>query len=397
MAAPLFRPPGDLTDFDGIPHQREAWDATMTTFFLQAIQRAEQEVGAGKAQIFDAVHALPQPSLTEATIIWNGFPKTLLDGNTHEQALQLAEQLLSFRLGGRTVQARPQDEYLEWHATRDTSGRITAVDFTCEGPEYWTALAHGYPDSVQPGAGAPPAKGDLDAVVELYRKFVSPSVQKQDLLHNGSYDPYNAWNTQQGAMHLTHPSNSLQAEVFLAGDASVLREKNGQLIEDDDELIRCAQYGVPTRSSDPTIGGSVNGLARTGALVSLAEPVGLYIDSLDTTGWTRPDGSPVGDYWTILRGSPTAVVRARYEVPASEGFAVGDIQIGGEPIALPGQVAEAISMKLTGVAGEQGQHAAPPVPCVSGVQPLVAPAIISGAPVEMLFQHSRAHRHEVVV
>jgi hypothetical protein len=49
--------------------------------------------------------------------------------------------------------------------------------------------------------------------------------------------------------------------------------------------------------------------------------VGLYIDSLDTTGWTRPDGSPVGDYWTILRGSPTAVVRARYEVPASEGFA----------------------------------------------------------------------------
>ena len=94
-------------------------------------------------------------------------------------------------------------------------------------------------------------------------------------------------------------------------------------------------------------------------------PVGLYIDSLDTTGWSKPDGSPVGNYWHVLRGDSSAgIVRARYEVPPSEGFIVSDIKIGGEPIEFAGQIAEHITMKLTGVAAETGQHHADPVGCV---------------------------------
>ncbi|HEY7075814.1 MAG TPA: hypothetical protein VH418_10605 [Solirubrobacteraceae bacterium] len=375
MAAVKFHPPANLSDMDGIAHAAQAWDLTMRTMFREGVRRVTGVVGRGHSQFFDYLDHPPHGALQEATVTWNGFPKTLYVHHTEEQALAQAEMLAQFQDdSGRVVSFRQQDEYLEWYATHDAGGRITAVDFTCEGPEYWMALAHGYPASVQPGRSAPPAHGSLDLVLALYRQHVSPDVQLADLLVDGVYDPYNAWNTVRGAMHLTHPSNNLTAEVFLAADATVIRESHGQVLEDDDDLIRCAQYGEPTRASDPAIGGRVNALARAGALVSLRDPVGLYIDGLDDTGWTKPDGSPVGDYWTIVRGEQDAVVRARYEVPAAEGFAVGDIRIGGEPIRYAGQIAEHITMKLTGVAAELGQHAAAPVGCVGGAAPAPAPA-----------------------
>jgi hypothetical protein len=359
-----FQPPANLTDFDPLPHQRDAWHVSMATFFRQAIARTEQLLGKGNSQLYDPTRTSLSGAVAEQVITWAGFPKTLYEGRTKQQAWQAAEQLVSFKANGRTAKARPQDEYLEWHTTRDPHGRITAVDFTCEGPEYWAALAHGYPDSIRPGHGAPAAKGDLNAVVALYQQYVSPEVKREDLLLHGRYDPWNRWNTELGAMHLTHPSNSLSAEVYLAGDATVLREKNGQVLTDDDDLIACALYGVATRASDPRIGGAVNALARTAALISLKNPVGLYIDGLDTTGWTKPDGqTPVGNYWTILRGNPNAIVRARFEVPKSEGFVVSDILIGGEPITYAGQIAEHITVKLTGLAGEAGKHQHPAVGC----------------------------------
>jgi hypothetical protein len=385
-----FHPPGGLTDFDGISHQRDAWHVAMATFFAEAIARTEVHVGRGRSQLFDPTKTHPGGPVAEQTITWNGFPKALLaQAGSWEEALRAAEQLISFTQDGRVVKVRPQDEYLEWHVMRDAAGRIVAVDFTCEGPEYWAALAHGYPDSVSPRSGAPAAKGDMQVVLALYHRYVSPAVKLEELVHAGHYDPVNQWNTQRGAMHLTHPSNSLQAEVFLAGDATVLRERDSQVLEDDDELIRCAQYGEPARASDPTIGGGVNALVRAGALVSLRDPVGLYIDSLDTTGWTKPDGlTPVGDYWKVLRGQPDAIVRARYEVPPSEGFSVSEILIGGEPIAFAGQIAERITMKLTGIAAEQGQHRAAPVACEAPVQQMVG---AGSEHAELVHVHVRSH------
>ena len=64
----------------------------------------------------------------------------------------------------------------------------------------------------------------------------------------------------------------------------------------------------------------------------------------DDTGWTKPDGTPVGDYWRSIRGAPGAALRVVYEVPRREGFAVGDIRIGGRPITIGGQLAEHVVM-----------------------------------------------------
>jgi hypothetical protein len=240
MPSEPFHPPANLPDMDAIPHARDAWDVAMRTFFRQGVQRATRWVGRGHSQFVDYLAHPPRPPVDEATITWNGFPKSLYVGRSRERAWERAETPAQFVDGGRTVSVRLQGEYLEWHATQDANRRIVAVDFTCEGPEYWMALAHGYPTSIRPGHSAPPAEGSLDPVLALYRQHVSPNVQRADLLHEGRYDPDNVWNTERGAMHLTHPSNALQAEVFLAADASVLRQSRGQVIEDDDE-IACAQ------------------------------------------------------------------------------------------------------------------------------------------------------------
>ena len=71
----------------------------------------------------------------------------------------------------------------------------------------------------------------------------------------------------------------------------------------------------------------------------------------DDTGWEEPDGTPVGDYWRVIRGAPGAALRVEYEVPAAEGYAVGDIRIGGRPITTGGQLAEHVVMSAHGVAG----------------------------------------------
>jgi hypothetical protein len=88
-------------------------------------------------------------------------------------------------------------------------------------------------------------------------------------------------------------------------------------------------------------------LRRSGFDITVHDPVGLYIDGWDDTGWTKPDGTPVGDYWTITRGRPGAVLRLEYEVPPEEGFQVGDIRIGGRPVMHGGQLAEHMTSSLT--------------------------------------------------
>src|SRR4051794_21094905 len=172
MPSEPFHPPANLPDMDAIPYGRDAWDVAMRTFFRQGVQRATRWVGRGNSQFVDYLAHPPQGALDDATITWNGFPKSLYVGRSQEQAWERAEAPARFDDGGRTVLARLQDEYLEWHSAYDANGRIASVDFTCEGPEYWMALAHGYPTSIRPGRTAPRAEGSLDVVLALYRQHV---------------------------------------------------------------------------------------------------------------------------------------------------------------------------------------------------------------------------------
>jgi hypothetical protein len=133
------------------------------------------------------------------------------------------------------------------------------------------------------------------------------------------------------------------------------------ILTDPHDLIVCGGYGQAERHSDPTIGAEVNALARANADITLANPVGIYFAGLSTAGWATPDQSEPASYWTITRGAPQKPVRAVYEVPAARGFTVSDIKINGKEIRYGAQIADFITMKLTGVATRIGNANYPPI------------------------------------
>jgi hypothetical protein len=380
-----FDSPAGLTDFDTILDQRRAWDEFIDLSFQRNIESVEADVGSGKSQYYNAKVTSTDPPVATDVIRWKGFPLVIAakhPGNK-KAAWTEADQLKTS--GG--IQFRPQDEYLEWFVARNSQGKITRITFSCEGPEYWESMAEGYPQEFtlplsQGGLGGTKhtnAQGDKQKLLALYQQYVSPTVQLADLLdNNGHYNRWNKWNTTNGIMHLTHPANTLGAEINIAAQATILREKNGQVITDPDALIRCSMYGVPQRASDPHIGDEVNKLARGGYALTLLNPVALYIDGApETLGWVTPDGTPASQFWTAVRGETGMTVRAVYEVPAANCYTVSDIKIGGLPIEFGGQIAEHISVKLTGIACRQGSFDNAALSCPGAVAPLVLGA---GAP-----------------
>lgn len=345
-AAPLlkkFSPPGLLTDLT-TPVALAGWSETISRYFDSAEARVDAFLHGQPRQFFNPTRdVIDAPDSAELPILWQGFPKSIERryGANTLKAWRAAEKIA----GTHVARYQYQDEYLEWHVTRDSHTRkIVRVDFTCEGPEYWQFLA----------------ETDPELVVALYQRHVSPKVKKSDLFTNDHYNPLNAWNVAHGAMHLIQPANSLSAEIFLAADATIVRhDAQGHPITDANALIECAGYGAPERASDPHIGDLVNGLSRQGYSVTLKDPIGLYMDSLDVSNWRKPDGTPVGDYFRTTRGAKGHTVRAVYEVPAGETsagkpFVVGDIEIGGEKIRYGGQIAKHITMRLTGLAVGKG-------------------------------------------
>ena len=371
-----FDPPAFLPDFNAIPGQLDAWHRAMSGWF-DVVVAAEQRVIGAMPQYYNAAVFDPGGALVEQAVTWNAFPKELLRRFGRARALELADApwpIERYRApapdptstaGMSGVMYRPQEEYCEWHVTRDPdTGRIRRVTFSSEPPEFWQALF-----GIVPGDGDTVPDmlfpGDKDLLIERYRELVSPDVRPEDLvaandikdatgftwINKGQYNFYNKWNTTHGIVHLCSPPNSLVAEVQLGGDGSVLRtDPGGRLLVEPDALIAYAGYGGPNRNSDPTIGAAVNALARLGAYVTLRNPVGLYMDHIDLTGWRAPDGGDVTEFARIVRGTPGMIERLVVEAPTGRGFDVSDLTIAGEPVRFGGQIAECITVKLVGVA-----------------------------------------------
>jgi hypothetical protein len=354
-----FDPPGNSDDFGSDAALKDRWSRTMSDNFdvgVASVTHFLQAHGGGTCQFYNPVtHGRTDPDVPAPAgdIPWNGFPKQFAStGPGHPTRFADAEPAVA------TGQNRPQDEYLEWHVVRNAASKIVSVQFTCEGYDYYQFLARNAPDTL----------------LALYRKFISPNVQPGDLLSDGEYDITNVWNTERGAMHLTHPANNLFAEVFLAASATVRRQEHG--VEDTQSipLIKCARYGSATRNSDPNIGIAVNGLARDGRMITLANPVGLYMAAFDGSGLTL-DGQPAGGFFKVLRGAFPRALRAVYELPpdqAAAGKTVSDVKIGGQPVQFGGQLALRVTMHLTGVASVAQNVQNTPVGC--GAIPQSTPA-----------------------
>lgn len=296
-------------------------------------------------------------------ISWQGFPKRILDlfSNSNKNPYEYVEQLgwpstdVTYRDYSSVPNARQMDEYCEWFTHRDPeTNLITRIDITAESPEYFTFLFTNEPE----------------VCLQLYQKYVSPLVKMDDLKNvDGSYNVYNKWNTTHGAMHLNCPPNSLFAEVYIAAEASTYWQKVGsdpkQIAVNGKDLIESSSYGLPTRASDPTIGYVINSLIQQNYIISISDPVGLYLEDLDTTGWTDKNGKPFDpvdlnrivtyERWGKFDDEKTKMnSRIRVEIPEDlreKLGTLGECFIGGNKIDWAGRLIESsVTVFLRGVA-----------------------------------------------
>ena len=400
----LYEPPAKQDDLADHPRRKEllqGWHDWIRAVVDGEIDKlahpAAPEQGNPQPAFFDPTSDPPETVYTEASIPWDAFPRAILRARNvgelpdddamyqasdalHDIALELSDDpnvSIGEFANGTLVRplkllARPQDEYCEWFATRDSTGNVTKYAFTSEGPEYWRYLADG--NSTLDGVNvAAPVAGDPKLVLALYQRLVDAAVRESDLVFQhdvylydrtnparrssqplflaNSYNPHNEWNTTRGIVHLTHGANTLGAEVNLAARATVLRrDANDQAIVDPSRLICCSGYGAAMRSSDPSIGAAVNGLVRDGKLVSLRNPVGLYIDKIDLSVFEGPNGEDVSNWWKIVRGQSGMVLRGEFAPPPGASFGLSKIKVQNKPLKWGGQIARHIQMRLVGIA-----------------------------------------------
>lgn len=356
MPLQRFDPPAFLEDFT-TTDQRKDWSDLVSEFFDEGVAYNEGFAGV-TSQFYHPVKTETTEPSDEALIDWPAFPKLVKDTFPDDpvQAWQQAET-------GPQARETFMDEYLEWHVVRNQQNKITRVSFTCETTQYFDFLA----------------RTDKAKLLSLYKDLVNPTFKDQvkieDLISGNQYQPKNKWNTQHGAVHLIQKNNNLFAEVMIAAQSCILRKAaNGSPITDAPTLIDCGVGGEAGRASDPKIVADVNSLARDKSSITLRNPVALYITRWDSDGLKKPDNSPVGNYWKLVRGKPASGpnkpamgLHLVYEVPASEGFVVGDIKSGNRTIDFGGQLAEHINVGLFGLVCREGQSNNPLFNC--GVQP----------------------------
>lgn len=365
-------PPANLKDFDRgkDPNALYAgWDQLITDLV---------EPRPSRPAWYDAAHP-PVPAMPSTRIAaWQGLPRlsllfhqdnVLAAANAVDAPVPFAgatDALLGSEgpffnpsgdpIGG--VSYRPQDEYLEWVTKRDPDGVVREVWFTCESPEYWKHIADNdphllvmlYAEIMEVNASK----------IDRSKLFFATNVSQHETFDSGrryakgSYNPFNDYNAG-AAIHLTHPANTLTFEIELASKASLIWGRPPKT--SDPGLICCANYGDPNRFSDPTIGKAVNDLAQAGSYVSLRDPVGVYIASIDAANFTDWNGHSVpnlaADFFVRLRMSDdgSMAVRARFKVPPGvqrngAQARLGDFMYQGSAIQSGGQVADAVIMRL---------------------------------------------------
>ncbi len=273
-------------------------------------------------------------------IIWSAFPARL--------------RTLPDELRWQTADTNrdEQDEYCEWLAIRNADGKVTRVTFTTEVPDYWSHIAEQSPE----------------LLLSLYHDLVSEDVQLSDVIDgNGDYLRTNPWNDaigSAGIAHLRQRNNNLLAALDLVANSTIIRQVDGQLVTDRQQLVSCGGLGDPRRNSDPQIAEVVNDVVALGAEVTLANPLGLYLDGLQVGGIVAPDGADATAFWNVERGTGQKAVRATFEVPEGHGYAVGDLSIHGVAVEWGAQVADKVRVRVEAMA-KPGDHHPQPQPCVA--------------------------------
>lgn len=313
------------------------------------------------------VLAAPDERTRRRTAIdWPGLPLRPVECLTRHQALALLDWTPS-RGEGRIRQH--QEEYAEWRVVRDDMD-IRRVELTTELSDYWRVLAAFDPqrtlDLVASFAGQPSV--DPQSVYRDCDPF-SPSTTPEEreaafaaaMLSDDDPSPYN--DGRDAITCMAQRSNTLPALVRLAAAAT-----NPRIVRDPlSGCVRCltCDEAIPLmdgaaqagRASDPVLVERLSRLAYEGRLVAFDDPLGVYIQSVESTCLRTPDDEPVpGDWFTFERGiapSQTTDGRPRwqrltFEPSADSGLRVSDlVDVATEqPIRHGGQVAELVQVAV---------------------------------------------------
>ena len=300
---------------------------------------------------------------------WTGLPTRVVGCLTRARALPLldAERAL-------------QEEYIEWRTVRDRAGTIRRVELTTELAEYWRVLAAHEPARTVELVGelTGRAVGPQDVYGTLAPASLDRGEREQAFAATMIARPNRLNDGRDGICFMASRSNGLSALVGIVAAAAtpfVVRDPlTGRR--------RCASAGeaipllggaaVAGRASDPVIVERLGRLAYERRLVALDDPVGVYVQGVEHTRLRAPDGSTVPPEWFVAgRGCPRHAEspdgRPRHqrlvlEVPAGEGFAVGDLVDAAteSPIRHGAQIAELVQLRVLlrmSAPGEAGPHA----------------------------------------
>lgn len=194
------------------------------------------------------------------------------------------------------------------------------VTFTTEVPEYYDFLA---------GTDA-----DGDRLLGLYNDHnTKDDVKREDLLEaNGEYNRRNRWNIRSdgespgcaGAIaHLLRANNTLEAIVMLVVDSTILvldpKNTGKYLTKYQDRLPYIPKVSKESagRNSDPVIAAHINRYVQQGKRVTIANPLGPYIDTFESEKIRSGNVQlRARDMWQVQRrGDEDHVVRATFTVP----------------------------------------------------------------------------------
>lgn len=331
-----YNAPGNIDELS--PELLTKWADWQSKIFKTGIAVAKQEAlnVTNDVWIFNPITD-GTSGIIEDKIGWTAFPKKLLD--------TFANPVTAWRIAERS--RNHQEEYCEWEVIRDPNTRkLLKITFTTETPDYYHFLNKHAPDKL----------------LELYHRFVNPNLVLGDLRDGlGRYNTRNIWNfpEEQGRqgilMHMGQINNTFGAAVNLAAEATWPSSDGGNLITDEQGLIRCRGFGDSARHSDPHIGARVNSSTRQGNTISIAGPVGLYIEQPNLSTFETPDGSAVTDWWKIERGTTEHMVRISFQAPQDSTDVLGDCRINGRQLSFGGQIAEFLTISIRAIAKSIGQ------------------------------------------
>jgi hypothetical protein len=346
----FYSTPANVQDFKK-PESYKTWSKTMHDWNIGAFDAQQRKLPDGHPQFWVELDHPPTALPVVKPIAWKAFPKYFTQFPEPKEKYGDAENRRP--TPEDTRKPRRQDEYFEWFVHYNSSGKMIRIDFTCEGPEYFESLF----------------ELEEDVCVDLYRKYVNPSVTAEELKgSDGYYSKYNKWNTTHGAMHLNNGANTLGAEIYLAAHSTILRKNKFGPVTEPEKLVGCGRLGVELRFSDPHIASEVNTLCNQGLRVGLKNPVGIYISKPNLAGLVAPDGK---NHMKLLRGiegtEETKEYGLRYSFDVSnETFTINDCTLGGKQIYFAGQIVEeCFEVFLEGIA-EQAPHGKQKMlPCIN--------------------------------